>query len=290
MRNTILPALAAVPLAMATASALPAQMAAIPDCFDRFVPYAARATLQSPEYSLEISAAGGGRLVYIGAAHSSDPAHPQFARIEAEWARVRPTVAFYEGPARAEVATADETIRQFGESGFVRFLATRDGARIERLEPDPRAEAAFVLQTFPPDQVKLFYVLREVTRLRERRGLGEAELRAVAEQLLRQTASIFPELADVVGSVDELEAAYRRYWTEPAEWWMAPQRWFNPGDSSAETGGIFTNDINAASSEFRNRHMAEVILREVRSGERVLAVVAADHVPAQAPVLRCALE
>jgi hypothetical protein len=290
MRKTMIPMIAALPLAMVSASPVSAQTAATSACFDRLVPYTARAALQSPEYSLDISVAGGGRLVYIGAAHSSDPAHPQFTRIEADWARVQPTVAFYEGPARAEAATADETIRQFGESGFVRFLAKRDGTRIERLEPDPRAEAAFVLQRFPPDQVKLFYVLREVARLRERRGLGEPELRTAAEQLLRQTATIFPELAAVVGSVDELEAAYRGYWSEPAEWWMAPQRWFNPGDSSAETGGIFTNDINAASSEFRNRHMAAVILREVRAGERVLAVVGADHVPAQAPVLRCALE
>lgn len=270
-------------------AALSAQSSSAGACAERVVGFADRPGLASPEYSLDVAPAGGGRLVYVGAAHSSDPAHPQFARIEAEWGRVKPTVVFYEGPARAEGATAEETIRQFGESGFVRYLAKRGGARIERLEPDPRAEAAWVLRSFPAEQVKLFYLLREVSRLRERRGLSEAQLRGAAAQMLQQTASLFPEFAGVIGTVEELDAAYRRHWSEPAGWWEAPARWFDPARTSAETGGVFTNEINRASSEFRDRHMYEAVLREVKNGERVLAVVGRDHVAAQAPALRCAL-
>lgn len=281
--------LSAVAAVVCSSTVLSAQPGSAAECLERIVAFADRPALVSPDYSLDLSSHGGGRLVYIGAAHSTEPAHPQFAHIDAEWSRASPTVVFYEGPARGEGATADETIREFGESGFVRFLAKRDGARIERLEPDPRAEGAFVLQTFSPEQVKLFYVLREVARLRERRGLGEAQLREAAEQMLRQTAALFPELAGMVGSVEELEAAYRRYWTEPTEWWMAPGRWFDPGVSSEETGGVFTNEINRASSEFRDRHMVEVLLREVRRGERVFAVVGRDHVAAQSAALRCAI-
>jgi hypothetical protein len=280
---------AALLAALFLSATLAAQAPDPASCAGRIVPFADRPALASPEYSLDLSPQAGGRLVYFGASHASDPAHPQFAAIEAGFARLRPTVVFYEGPARGEAATAEETIRQFGEAGFVRFLATEGGARIERLEPDPRAEAAAVLERFSPEQVKLFYVLREVSRLRERRGLDEADLRAAAGQLLRRTDAIFPEMAGVVGSVEALEEAYRRHWSEPAEWWMAPARWFDPGRPSAETGGLFTNEVNRVSSEFRDRHMFEVIAREVRAGERVLAVVGRDHVAAQAPALRCAL-
>jgi hypothetical protein len=262
----------------------------VPDsCAAHIVDYASRAGSSAPaEYLLELSS-GDGRLMYFGAVHSSDPAEPQFAQIRAHWERVRPTVAFYEGPVRPEAATGDETIRQYGESGYVRFLAKESGARIERLEPDPREEARYVLSRFPLDQVKLFYLLRETSRLRERRGYTEGQLRESMDQLLQRVGELLPDLAGVLTNTDELQAAYRRYWTAPANWWEAPSSWFDPLASSAETGGIFTNDINRLSSEFRNRHMVQVIAREVLRGERVFAVVGRDHVPAQALALRCAL-
>jgi hypothetical protein len=262
----------------------------VPDsCAARIVDYASRAGSGAPaEYLLELSE-GEGRLMYFGAVHSSDPADPQFADIRGRWERMRPTVAFYEGPVRPEAATGEETIRQYGESGYVRFLAREGGARIERLEPDPRDEARYVLARFPVDQVKLFYLLRETSRLRERRGYTEPQLRESMDQLLRRVGEQLPDLSGVITNTDELQAAYRRYWTAPANWWEAPSAWFDPLASSAGTGGIFTNDINRLSSEFRNRHMVQVIAREVLGGERVFAVVGRDHVPAQAPALRCAL-
>ena len=58
---------------------------------------------------------------------------------------------------------------------------------------------------------------------------------------------------------------------------------------SAETGGIFTNEINRLSSEYRNRHTYELLARAAISGERVFAVVVGNHVPTQEPALRCAL-
>lgn len=262
----------------------------VPDsCAARMVDYASRGSSGAPaEYLLELSS-GDGRLTYFGAVHSSDPADPQFAAIRAAWERSQPAVAFYEGPVRPEAATGDETIRQYGESGYVRFLAKEGGARIERLEPDPRDEVRHVAARFPLDQVKLFYLLRETSRLRERRGYTEPQLREAMDQLLQRVAELLPDLSGVIENTDELQAAYRRYWTTPVNWWEAPEAWFDPLRTSAETGGIFTNDINRLSSEFRNRHMVEVIAREVRSGERVFAVVGRDHVPAQTPALRCAL-
>jgi len=264
---------------------------ALPDsCAARIAGYASRTPGATPaaDYLLELSA-GDGRLVYFGAEHSSDPAHPQFAAIRDRWERTRPTVAFYEGPARPEGATAEETIRQFGESGYVRFLARQGGARAERLEPDPREEARFVAARFPIDQVKLFYLLRETARLRERRGMAEPQLRQAMEQMIGRVAELLPELSGTITTTGELQAAYRRYWTQPANWWEAPEAWFDPMRASTETGGIFTNDVNRASSEFRDRHMAGAIAREVRRGERVFAVVGRDHVPSQTPALRCAL-
>ncbi len=216
------------------------------------------------------------------------PGDPQFAEIEKAWDALKPTVAFYEGPNRPVAGSAEETIRQAGESGFVRFLAKRDGVTFLTLEPSPQEEAAFVSKKYPAEQVMLFYVLRETARLRERRKLPEAELKAAVAGLLEK-ASKMTGLAAFT-TLEGLEAAYRRHWTAPANWWEAPQQWFDPLKSSQETGGLFTNDINRLSSEYRNLHMYTALAYAALEGKRVFAVVGRNHVPMQAQALRCAVK
>jgi hypothetical protein len=258
-------------------------------CSDKLIPYAEWDRVKNPIRRQDLVSPSQGRLYYFPAGHSADPADPQFREIERAWGQVRPTIAFYEGPNRPIAATRDETIRQAGESGFVRFLATRDGIPFVTLEPPPQDEAKFIMQKFSPEQVKLFYVLREAARLRERRKLPEAELRAAIAQLLER-ASRIEGIGSVVSTLDELDAAYRRHWKSPEHWWQAPSDWFDPLQSSANTGGIFTNEINRLSSEYRNRHMYEVLARAALEGKRVFAVVGGNHVPMQEPALRCALK
>ncbi len=90
--------------------------------------------------------------------------------------------------------------------------------------------------------------------------------------------------------MSEMEAAYKRYQTTPANWWEAPQAWFDPLKKSQETGGIFTNEINKKSSEFRNQNMYEMLAKKVLEGRRVFAVIGRNHVSMQAKALKCALK
>ena len=260
-------------------------------CAGKLIAYADWPKVKDPVFSLDVSgkSGGGGRLYYFGAEHSADPAHAQFAEIERAWNALKPTVAFYEGPNRPLSETKDETIKQTGESGFVRFLAKRDGVPVASLEPLPADEAAYVMRKFSSEQVMLFYVLRETARLRDRRKLPEAELKAAVAQLLER-ASKMKGFEGAFTDVAGLETAYRKYWTSPANWWEAPQAWFAPGKSSQATGGIFTNDINTLSSEYRDLHMYRSLAGATLEGKRVFAVVGRNHVPMQSPALRCAIK
>jgi hypothetical protein len=257
-------------------------------CSQKLVSYVDWPKVQNPKFLLDI-ASPRGRIYYFGAQHSAEPAHSQFAGIEKSWGEVKPTLAFYEGPNRPIAATAEETIKLAGESGFVRFLATRGNIPFRSLEPSPAEEAAYIMKKYSPEQVMLFYVLREVARLRDRRKLSEEELKKAVAQLLGQ-ASNMKGFENVIPTINALEAAYRKYWSVPAHWWQAPAAWFDPLRSSAETGGRFTNEINAMSSEYRNLHMYQVLAKAVVEGNRVFAVVGRNHVPMQERALRCALE
>lgn len=240
-------------------------------------------------WSLSIETDRGSGLRYVGARHATDPSDAQFAGIATAWEETRPTRAFFEGPDRGIAATAEETIDRFGESGYVRFLAARDSIPVSTLEPSPLEEAKYLRQRFPDDQIALFYLLREASRLRERKGLDGTAIEAAISELLSR-AKEMELLRGEVTTVEALERAYRRYWSEPARWWMAPAAWFDPLKTSEETGGIFTNEVNRAASAFRDRHMARALVEAVGSGERVFAVVGRNHVPLQAPAIACALE
>lgn len=259
--------------------------AAANPCLERLIPYST--SIAKPEYRL-VLASGAGQLTYIGARHSSDPADPQFADIEKQWNAQRPHIAFYEGPNRPAPKDRNEAIQQTGESGFVRWLAARDGVPLGRLEPDPKDETSYLLERFTPEQVGLFFTLREAARLRERRNMGEAEISRSIDQLLERAAGMGLGAIPFRTSADVAQA-YGRYWKEPAQWWQAPSRWFDPMAKSADTGGVFTNEFNARSSAFRNINMVQRLSAAVREGKKVFAVVGRDHVSHQAEALRCAV-
>jgi hypothetical protein len=226
-------------------------------CESRLLSYAGWRETPETVWSLDVAGETGGRLSYFGAEHSRDPANPQFAAIEAAFRAAAPTVVFYEGPDRGVGADAPDTISTRGESGYVRWLAVRDGARVAALEPSPLDQFKALSERFSAEQVELFFVLREAVRLRDREHLsGEALERALGSLLARLSgmaagAGVDLPFADLEG----LETAYGRHWRDGPDWRAVPADWFDPLADDARTGGRFMAAINAASSETRNVHM-----------------------------------
>jgi hypothetical protein len=68
-------------------------------------------------------------------------------------------------------------------------------------------------------------------------------------------------------------------------WRKATTRWFSPVGSLG-----WTNDVAAAVSRLRDKHMVSLLTREVLAGERVFAVVGFSHVVMQEPALRANLK
>jgi hypothetical protein len=235
-------------------------------------------------------AGDGADLAIVGVEHVRDPGHAQFARMSAALRQSGRRVAFFEGPDRGVGADLGDTVRRFGESGAVRFLARAQGLETRSLEPDPAAQVRALLADYPPDQVMLFFVLRQAAQLRDRDGVRDAALdRTMAALLVRvrplaEAAGMAAPIADLTA----LQAAVDRYW--PGRSWRDfPGDWFSPLADDAQTGGLFLARINRADSENRNRHMFRTIAASVRAGERPFVAVGRNHVPMLAPALVCAL-
>ena len=128
---------------------------------------------------------------------------------------------------------------------------------------------------------------RQAQQIRDREHLSEGAIRENIGNLLER-AKFLRGIGNVITSLAELDSAYRQYWGTSSQWWNAPAQWFDPLLKSAETGGLFTNDVNRRSSEIRNLNMFRV-LSEAATKDRVFAVVGRNHVPLQADALRCEL-
>jgi len=225
------------------------------------------------------------QLRYVGARHSTDSLDTQVAEFEALWRDLRPTIAFYEGTGTLVGPTVRMSYARSMEPGLVRFLARQDGVEARSLEPTRSDEVDALLKTFTAEQLMLFFVTRPVTELRDLKRIHAASLDSVLGVLLAEQHSV-SGLRATVRDPAEYRAAFRK-WFADLDPFNTPSGWFNPERTSAQTGSRFMNDVNRASSAFRDAYMYRLLIAAWQPGARIFAVVGRAHVSAQAPALLC---
>ena len=226
-------------------------------------------------------AASPGELLFYGVRHTSDPRDPQIAEIERLWREFRPELAFSEGGIRPKSASRDEAIRHHGEPGLLRVLADSARVPLRDLEPPSHEEAAALARDFPPEQVKLFYLLRYVADYSSAR---EQPIEDYAEGTLKLVRHRW-KLEGPPGSIEEVQALAKRCLPQLADWRAVPRDWFSPVRNDT-----FLNELARRSGRYRDCHMAPLIAAAVRSGKRVFVLAGSGHAIMQERALRSALE
>lgn len=238
-------------------------------------------------FHLDLQGPGGTHLVYVGVRHTNDPTDSQFVAMSAAWDALRPTIAFYEGPVGSASSSPDTAVRRGGEPGFLRYLSRQSGVPARSLEPSRAAEVDALSKTFPPEQLIMFFSLRIVNEIRTRQHAAGRALDSAFALALADTHRRAPQLATALPDTTALRAAFARIFPnlDPL---FVPDRWFDPEHTSAETGSVFFNEVNRASSLFRDDYMFDQLATALQvPGARVFAEVGRDHIPAQAAALRC---
>jgi len=222
---------------------------------------------------------GKGALLYFGARHIYDPKNAQVAQIEKLWNEFRPTVAYHESTGTSLSKTVDEAVSKSGESGLVRFLAAQGKVPVFSLEPNRNDEVAMMLKTYTPEQIKLFFVLRQVPQFRERKT--DETLETFMTTFLSNVSRIAGLESAPPNTIAELDKS--ALWLSPQlkDWRTADRSWSDPVASQA-----YTNQIARLSSEFRDLHMVKLLIDKVKQGERVFAVVGGSHVVMQERALK----
>jgi hypothetical protein len=229
-------------------------------------------------YTASISAPHG-ELFYFGARHSNDPSDNQFSEIQAQWERLKPEIAFNEGGNPPTEKIREQAIQKHGEPGFVRFLAARDGIPVRSIDPTTADEVEALRTKFTPEQIKMFFILRQMTEYGRILKPNES-----LEEYLQNTISFLnrvPGIQVAPKSVEELELSFRVKFPDLGSYKNANADWFDP----VKTKTIF-NKIARASSDFRDKHMVGLISNAVCEQKRVFAVVGASHVVMQEQAIR----
>jgi hypothetical protein len=227
-------------------------------------------------YILEFKTSSG-MLLFYGAEHTVDPTNPEIADIEARFAHFQPDVAYNEGGNPPTLEDVTNAVREYGEPGFVRSLAGRERVPVATFEPPFDDEVGYLLRANTPQQVKIFYALRQVTEERSRQAST-----SVDERINSWLSRYLPEhgLKCAPNNVTELGAACKRLFPELADWHQVPEEWFGPRKS-----GHYTNKLAVESGDFRNRYIFHLLVNRVKRGDHVFAVIGSSHVVMLEPAL-----
>jgi hypothetical protein len=236
-------------------------------------------------YVLELRA-GRGALLYYGAAHTNDPAHPQIAEIQQLWQAFRPTLALNEGGAPPVLDTAEETVGRYGEAALVRWLGRRDSVLVDSFEPSRAGLVAALGARFTLEQVKVANVLRQLSQ--ESRRAEQYRVSDIDAEVDRVLAVLSRTRGLEAGptTAEEFATSVARLVPWSRDWRRPAAEWFDPVPDPPPT---WLNAFARAESNVRDEAIMQKITEKVRAGERVFAVIGSTHVVMQERVLRSRL-
>lgn len=254
-----------------------AEIALSGEAFDSSNHDARTSLLGGSAYALHIepesAEEGRGSLLFFGALHSKDPAHPQQAELRRIWEQFRPTVALVEGRMSFFVGTATQGVRVFGEGATVYSLAESSGTPLYTLEPPLEIEIAALSECGDRTQVAMFRVLSGY--ISARRGGSVSDFKV--GRLLNKRAE---PLTDELPTIASFDAYFASQFPDLPGWRDLPEEAMWPGKSDTLLHRMATR-----SNRVRDEHFVRTMLDLVKRGERVLAIAGRSHTIILEPVL-----
>lgn len=106
-----------------------------------------------------------GSLLLLGVSHTYQHYDPQLDDFERMFNAFKPTLVLLEGGFWPSSSSKAEALACCGEMGFMRYLADSAQVPVGTWEGDAKQEADFVLAKVKAQDLKLYYVLRQVPQL-----------------------------------------------------------------------------------------------------------------------------
>lgn len=203
-----------------------------------------------------------GALLFFGAEHSNDPGHPQVARLEAAFSRFGPSVVLVEGRPGPIFRPFMDPVSSYGESGALLDLAHNAGVRAFIWELPREDEPRLLLQRFTQEQVAIYLLMRPFPG-GANTGEAEAALAAIIEDRGDR-----PGIENVIGSVDQFDAVWRRNFPSGEDWRDLNGIHGAPG---------FLGEMFEYGNDIRVQHLLNIVGELMADGERVMVTMGWSH-------------
>ncbi len=238
--------------------------------------FRAYAALRHPTPYLVEVARGDARLLLFGGPHTTDPAHPVFAQIEAAFARTAPSFALHEGTPPAIEPLREIAIRRHGESGLVRHLAARAGIDTASMDIELEDEARLLRRRLPLAEALLFLVVRQLASYN--RKTAQVDFDGYFGDFF---ARIAPGLELTAIEWPMVESAHQRLLGRRLQ-----ARSVTALETDPTRSEQLTQRIATFSNRLRDEHMLGCLLAALRAHQRVFATVGVSHAVMLEPALR----
>ena len=241
--------------------------------------FAEYAAIRHPTPYLVEVAHDGSHLSLFGGLHSSDPADPMFAGIEAAFSRLSPTFALHEGTPPAVEPDRDIAIRRHGESGLVRHLAARAGIGTASMDVPLPEEAELLRRKIGQGPALVFLVVRQLA------SFNRKTARMDYDAYFREFFDTIAPALQLAG-IDwpRIEAEHVRLLGRT----LIPAR-VTGAETNPMCDDLPTQRIARWSNRRRDEYMLRRLLAALRDHRRVFATVGVTHAVMLEPALRAAV-
>ena len=226
-------------------------------------------------YTLNLNKGG---LIYYGAIHTISPDDPQISTIEEWWDKFQPDLALCEGCVWPLENTYREAVRKYGEQGLLRFLAERDGVPIKCIDPPKKFQARYLKVFFTTEEIKVYYVMLH-TLVKRRMGKDLSD-EGFVESIIQELSRCW-HINDFPASLADFKWVVKKLFPEFSDWREIPYTYF-----FCSLKGKYLPEIHSRLRDYRNLYQVNLLIRELKKGKRVFAVVGRSHVVMQEPVIR----
>lgn len=225
----------------------------------------------SNPYILELKQDEGG-IIYYGSYHNVNLNHPQFNDIEKRWDNYKPEIAYSEGQVWPLIKSRDKAIKKYGEQGLLRYLAYRDRVKIKCIEPPIKKEIKYLRKFYPMSKIKIYYILRQLI---------------ISREILKRKISIDKHTKFLIKNNHknifknryprnyyEFNLIVKKLLPELKDWEKIDSKYF----MDIRKPNNWLARMNVFVNKFRDKHMAKIINKSLKKGERVFAIVGKSHV------------
>lgn len=218
-------------------------------------------------------------LLVYGCRHSFNPDDTMLIALENKFQILNPDLALNEGGNWEIYETRDETILKSGEQGFLRYLCNKNNVPVKSFEPESEKEYKHILSKYSKKDALLMYFCRQITQIQKQQEISNFQ-KYMIDFLGHLKQSGFP-LKNTKKEFDDLIVNYEQLFNEKFDW-----KKFNPENVWPIYSNTILNEINKEITEFRDKHIVNLIDKELKNNNKIFVLMGGSHAVKQEPVIK----